>query len=95
LPDAAIVSSAAAAMNVVIYVFSGLYIALTVALLFAYWRIRQPGLVLISTTYGSSAALALLLMEWWPLLAGFALAWVLRLMGMDPVPRPPEDKRAE
>lgn len=71
-------------MNVVIYIFSVLFIVLTLALLFAYYRTRQPGLVLIGTTYGSAAVLALMFMEWWPLVAGFALAWVLRLMGLDP-----------
>ena len=73
-------------MSIVIYVFSGLYIVLTLALLFAYWQTRQPGLVLIATTYGSAAAL------------GFALAWVLRLMGLDPVPKfrnRSGDKRAQ
>jgi len=73
-------------MNLVIYIVSGLFIVLTLALLFAYYRTRQPGLVLIATTYGSAAALSLMFMEWWPLAAGFALAWVLRLMGMDPGP---------
>jgi uncharacterized protein HemY len=73
-------------MNLVIYIFAGLFIVLTLALLFAYYRTRQPGLVLIATTYGSAAALSLMFMEWWPLVAGFALAWVLRLMGMDPGP---------
>lgn len=85
-------------MSIVIYVFSGLYIVLTLALLFAYWQTRQPGLVLIATTYGSAAALALVFMEGWPLLAGFALAWVLRLMGLDPVPKfrnRSGDKRAQ
>jgi hypothetical protein len=71
-------------MNLVIYIVSGLFIVLTLALLFAYYRTRQPGLVLISSTYGSAAVLALMFMEWWPLAAGFALAWVLRLMGLDP-----------
>lgn len=73
-------------MNIVIYIFSGLFIVLTAALLFAYYRTRQPGLVLMASTYGSAAALALVNMQWWPLLAGFALAWVLRLMGLDSVP---------
>lgn len=82
-------------MNIVIYVFSGLFIVLTIALAYAYWRTRQPGLVLIATTYGSAAALALLLMEGWPLLAGFLLAWVLRLMGLDPVPDRYKAKRPE
>lgn len=73
-------------MNLVIYIVSGLFIVLTLALLFAYYRTRQPGLVLIGSTYGSAAVLALMFMEWWPLAAGFALAWVLRLMGLDPGP---------
>ena len=73
-------------MDLVIYIVSGLFIVLTLALLFAYYRTRQPGLVLIGSTYGSAAVLALMFMEWWPLVAGFALAWVLRLMGLDPGP---------
>ena len=73
-------------MDIVIYVFSGFFFVLTFALGFAYWRTRQPGLVLIASTYGSAAILAIMFMEWWPLLAGFALAWTLRLMGLDPVP---------
>jgi len=80
-------------MDIVVYIFSGLFIVLTLALLFAWWRTRQPQLILLATTYGSGAALALLYMEWWPLLAAFALAWVLRLMGLDPVP-PRKDERA-
>jgi hypothetical protein len=73
-------------MHLVIYIVAGLFIVLTLALLFAYYRTRQPGLVLISSTYGSAAVLALMSMEWWPLAAGFALAWVLRLMGLEPQP---------
>ena len=49
-------------MNIVVYIFSGLFIVLTLALLFAYWRSRQPGLVLMATTYGASAALILSLL---------------------------------
>ena len=73
-------------MNVVIYIVSALFVVLTLALLFAYYRARHPGLVLMSSTYGSAAVLAFMLMEWWPLVAGFVLAWVLRLMGLDPKP---------
>jgi len=82
-------------MDIAIYVFSGLFIVLTFALFFAYWRTRQPGLVLMATTYGSAAALAILIVEWWPLVAGFALAWVLRLMGLDPAPDRFKGKRSE
>lgn len=73
-------------MNLVVYIFSGLFILLSLALLFAYYRERHSGLFVMSITYGSSAGLALLLMHWWPLVAGFVLAWVLRLLGLEPGP---------
>ncbi|MGQ0752847.1 MAG: hypothetical protein ACT4PS_20180 [Betaproteobacteria bacterium] len=82
-------------MDIAIYIFSGLFIVLALALLFAYWRTRQPGLVLMATTYGAAAALAILFVEWWPLFAGFALAWILRLMGLDPVPDRLKGKRPD
>lgn len=71
-------------MNLFIYILSGLFILLALALLFAYYRTRQPGLVLMGSTYGGAAVLALMLMHWWPLAAGFGLAWVLRVLGLDP-----------
>ena len=71
-------------MDIVIYVISGLFILLSLALLFAYYRTRQPGLVLLSSAYGTTGILALMLMHWWPLAAGFVLAWVLRLLGIEP-----------
>ena len=71
-------------MNIVIYIIAGLFIVLSLMLLFAYYRTRQPSMVLMSSTYGTTAILALMLMHWWPLLAGFAVAWALRLMGLDP-----------
>ena len=73
-------------MNLVIYICSGLFILLSLALLFAYYRTRQPSMVVMSSTYGTAAILALMLMHWWPLAAGFVLAWVLRLLGLDPGP---------
>ena len=75
-------------MTIVIYIFSGLFILLSLALLFAYYRARQPGLALMSSVYGTTGILALMLMHWWPLAAGFVLAWVLRLLGLDPGPNP-------
>jgi hypothetical protein len=73
-------------MNVVIYICSGLFILLSLALLFAYSRTRRGGLLLMSLTYGASAGLALMLVHWWPLAAGFVLAWALRLLGFDSGP---------
>lgn len=80
-------------VNIVIYLFAGIFILLSVALVFAWYRARHPGLILMSSTYGSAAVLALMLMEWWPLVAGFALAWVLRLMGLDPGPGGPSGRK--
>ena len=34
--------------------------------------------------YAASAGAAIALTEGWPLLAGFAVAWGVRLMGLDP-----------
>ncbi len=79
-------------MAILIYAFSAVFIFLALVMLFAYHRTRQPGLFLLAFTYGASAVLALMLMQAWPLLAGFLFAWVLRLMGVEPEPDVPKDK---
>jgi hypothetical protein len=71
-------------MNIIIYVFSGSFILMMLALFFAYRRTGHYGMFLMGLTYGASAGLALMLMHWWPLVAGFILAWVLKLLGLDP-----------
>jgi len=71
-------------MTIVIYIISGLFILLCVALLFGYRRTQHAGLLLMSIIYGASAGLALWNMHWWPLAAGFALVWMMRLLGMEP-----------
>ena len=71
-------------MAITIYIISGLFILLCVALIFGYRRTQHAGLLLMSLIYGVSAALALWKMHWWPLAAGFALVWVMRLLGMEP-----------
>jgi len=72
-------------MSVVIYIFSGLFILLAAAIGFGWYRTRHPGLVLMAATYGAAGMLALVYMTWWPLLVGFVLVWLLRLMGLEPV----------
>jgi hypothetical protein len=74
-------------VNIVIYIVAALFIVLTVGLLLAYIRERQSGTLLMAVAYGTSAGVALTLMTWWPLVAGFTLAWVFKLMGLDPPPR--------
>lgn len=71
-------------MAIVIYIISGLFVLISLALFFAYNRTRHYGLMLMGITYAGSATLALLLMHWWPLVAGFVLVWVLRRLGLEP-----------
>jgi uncharacterized membrane protein len=71
-------------MPIVIYIIAALYLLLAAALLFTYYRTRHPGPLMMALTYGSTAGSALLLMHWAPLLLGFVVVWILRLMGLDP-----------
>ncbi len=71
-------------MEFIVYVFSASFIFMALALMFTYYRTRHYGIFLLGITYGAAAFLAIVLMHWWPLLAGFVLVWVLRLMGLDP-----------
>lgn len=76
----------------VIYSFALMYGCWGLALFFAYSRSRHPGLLMLCLTFVSAGVLAVMMTHWWPLLAGFAIAWVLRAMGMDP---PPEEVTGE
>jgi len=79
-------------MMIVIYVISALFIVLSVALMFGFRRTQHAGLFMMSIIYGVSAALALWKMHWWPLAAGFALVWIMRMLGLEPPIKPqPKD----
>jgi len=72
----------------VLYAFSVLFVGLSFFMLFAFYRTQHVGLLAMSAVYGVSGMAAGYFQVWWPLLAGFVLAWVLRFMGLDPdVPR--------
>ena len=71
-------------MHILVYIVSTLFILLAAGLLFAYIRERQPGTLLMAVAYGTSAYAAIALMAWWPLAAGFIIAWVFRLIGLEP-----------
>jgi len=72
------------AVTIIIYVFSASFILMMLALFFAYRRTGHYGMFLMGLTYGASAGLAIVLTHWWPLLAGFVLVWILKLLGLDP-----------
>jgi hypothetical protein len=71
-------------MNLVIYFFAASFVFMAIALMITYRRTRHFGVFLLALTYAASAALAIVLMHWWPLVAGFLLVWLLRLLGLDP-----------
>jgi len=71
-------------MNIIIYVFSTFFVLMALAVMFAFYRTRHYGLFLIGLAYGVSAVLALVLMHWGPLAAGIALAWAMKLAGLEP-----------
>jgi len=61
-----------------------LFGAMGLMLFFAFSRNKHKGLLLLGCTYVAAALVAVVLKEWWPLVAGFAIAWVLRAMGLEP-----------
>ena len=82
-------------MIYVIYVFASLFIVLAAAMLFAYYRSSHFGLFIMGVTYAASGLLAFAIAHWWPLVAGFILAWLLRLLGLEPRIEPKEDGAGE
>ena len=71
-------------MNIIITIFSMLFLFMALAVMFAFSRNRHYGLFLIGLAYGTSAVVALMLMHWGPLVAGFALAWGMKMIGLEP-----------
>lgn len=71
-------------MDLIIYVFAASFIFMAVALMITYKRTRHYGVFLLGLTYAVAAVLAVVLMHWWPLVAGFAIVWILRFLGLDP-----------
>ncbi len=71
-------------MQILIYIFAASFVFMAVALMATYKRTRHYGVFLLGLTYALSAILAVVLMHWWPLVAGFVLVWILRFLGLDP-----------
>jgi hypothetical protein len=71
-------------MIYVIYFFAAGFIVLAGMMFFACYRHRHFGLFLMALSYFASGLLAMMQRHWWPLVIGFVLAWVLRMLGMEP-----------
>ena len=71
-------------MEFIVYILSISFVLMAGALMFAYHRTKHYGMFLMGITYAASAGLAVVLMHWWPLVAGFILVWILKLLGLDP-----------
>ena len=80
-------------MVYVIHGFGGLFIVLSSAMLYAFYRDRNFGLFIMGVTYGASGVLAIALPHWWPLVAGFVLVWLLKLLGLESSAEPPTESR--
>ena len=75
-------------MIYVTYFFAGVFILLSATMLYVFYRSSHFGMFLMGITYGTSGLIAIWLAEWWPLIAGFALAWVLKYLGLEPSAEP-------
>lgn len=71
-------------VTIAIYIISASFIMIMLALFFAYRRTGHYGMFIMGLTYGASAGLAITITHWWPLVVGYALVWVLKLIGLDP-----------
>jgi hypothetical protein len=79
-------------MLLLLHILDALFVLLSFLMLFIYRRTRHRGLLIMSMFYGMGGMLSGYLNSWWPLAAGFVLAWLVRLMGLDPdVPRVPRE----
>lgn len=73
-----------------IYCFAILFASMAAALVFAFGRNKHYGFLLLAGTYFAAALGALVLLEFWPLIVGFGMAWGFKMMGVEPkVEAPP------
>ncbi len=71
-------------MKLIVYLFSASFLFMTTGLLLTWHRTRHAGVLLLAFTYCAAAVAAIVLTHWWPLVVGFGLVWVWKLLGLDP-----------
>jgi hypothetical protein len=70
-------------MIYVIYAFAGIFVALGGAMFYVFYRERHFGMFLMGLTYTISGLMGFAVAHWWPLIAGFVLVWMLRMLGLE------------
>jgi len=71
-------------LTILLYFFASVFIVLGFMMLFAFRRSRRWELVLMSFVYSGSGIASAYSLNWWPLVAGFIVAWLLKFAGFDP-----------
>jgi hypothetical protein len=70
-------------MAYIIFILAGISIILAIGGISAYSQTKQIGLLLSSIVSIAFSILAITLVQFWPLIAGFIINWLLRLAGLD------------
>ena len=73
-------------MIYVIYVLAGIFVLLGAMMFYVFYRERHFGMLLMGMTYSMSGLLAIVLPHWWPLVAGFVMVWLLKMLGLEMEP---------
>jgi len=69
---------------ILIYFIASVFIVIGFLMLFSFHRTRRWEFVLMSFVYSASGLSAGYSLKWWPLVAGFVVAWLLKFAGYDP-----------
>ncbi|MCC6534440.1 MAG: hypothetical protein IT531_17955 [Burkholderiales bacterium] len=69
---------------ILLYFVASVFIVIGFMLLFAFRRTRRWELIVLSFVYSGSGLAAGYSLQWWPLIAGFVVAWLLKFAGYDP-----------
>ncbi len=70
-------------MIYLLYFFASVFIVLGFMMLFTFRRTRRWELVLVSFVYSASGLSSGYSAQWWPLIAGFVVVWLLKFAGYD------------
>ena len=76
-------------LAVLFYAIAGVFLFMAFGLTSTFVATNSIGALLGSMAYGIGGLVAILNASWWPLLIGFCVAIVLRLLGLDPGYPPP------